>query len=87
MKLFPVSLAILLVFAPGGCRSGARVDVAAVRGALADDSRGAFDLIVALQGLDSAGAPDWARAQSICGALKWPRCDRLIPALVSTMAC
>jgi len=55
------------------------VDVGAVRGGLAADSRGAFDLLVALQSLDGDGAPDWGRAESICRGLKWPRCDR--PAL------
>jgi hypothetical protein len=67
----------VFVFAPGACRS--RVDVGAVRGGLAADSRGAFDLLVALQSLDGDGAPDWGRAESICRGLKWPRCDH--PAL------
>jgi hypothetical protein len=64
----------MFVFAPMACRS--RVDVGGIRGALAADSRGAFDLVVALQGLGGDGAPDWGRAESICRALKWPRCDR-----------
>jgi hypothetical protein len=64
----------VFVFAPGACRS--RVDVGGIRGALPADSRGAFDLIVALQGLGGDGVPDWGRAESICRALKWPRCDR-----------
>jgi hypothetical protein len=49
-----------------------------VRGALAADSRDAFDLVVALQGLDGGDA-DWSKAEQICRALRWPRCDR--PAL------
>ena len=69
----------MFVFAPVACRSRVRVDASAVRSALAADSRGAFDLLVALQGLDGDGAPDWGRAESICRGLKWPRCDR--PAL------
>jgi hypothetical protein len=64
----------VFVFAPAGCRS--RVDVGAVRGALAADSRAAFDLLVALQGLDEGGAADWSRSESICRVLKWARCDR-----------
>jgi len=50
------------------------IDVGAVRAALAADSRGAFDLLVALRGRD--GGPDWAGAERICRDLAWPRCDR-----------
>jgi hypothetical protein len=57
-----------------GC--GRRIDVGAVRAALAPDSRGAFDLVVALQGLDRGGAADWGRAEQLCRGLRWPRCDR-----------
>jgi hypothetical protein len=64
----------VFVFAPGACRS--RVDVGEIRGALGADSRGPFDLVVALQGLGGDGVPDWGRAESICRGLKWPRCDR-----------
>jgi hypothetical protein len=67
----------IVVFAAFGC--GRRIDVGAVRGALAPDSREAFDLVVVLQRLDGGGDSDWARAEQICRALKWPRCDR--PAL------
>jgi hypothetical protein len=56
-----------------------RIDVDAVRAALAPDSRVPFDLVVALQGLDRTGEPDWGRADQICRGLRWPRCDR--PAL------
>jgi len=69
----------VFVFAPGACRSRGHVDVGGVRGALAADSQSAFDLIVALQGLDAGGRPDWAKGEAICRGLKWPRCDR--PAL------
>jgi len=54
-----------------------RIDVGAVRNALAPDSRGAFDLVVALQGLDGGGEPEWGRAEQLCRGLGWPRCDRL----------
>src|SRR5262245_66479838 len=70
--------AALLLIAPIACRS--RVDVAAVRGALAADSREAFDLVVALRGLGRDGHADWKIAEALCrGWLRWPRCDR--PAL------
>jgi len=69
--------AVAVLFAPVACRS--RIDVGAVRTALAADSRDAFDLVVSLQGLDNDGRADWARAEATCRGLKWPRCDR--PAL------
>ena len=72
-----VAAVLAAVVAPGACRS--RIDVAAVRGALAQDSRDAFDLVVALQGLDGSDRADWGRAEASCRGLKWPRCDR--PAL------
>jgi hypothetical protein len=64
----------VFVVAPGACRS--RIDVSAVRGALPADSRGAFDLVVALQGLEGGDA-DWGKAEEICRGLRWSRCDRL----------
>lgn len=67
----------MFVFAPVACRP--RVDVGGVRGALAPDSRGAFDLVVALHGLDGDGVADWGKAERICRDLRWPRCER--PAL------
>jgi hypothetical protein len=67
----------VFVFVPAACRS--RPDVGTIRGALAADSRAAFDLVVALHGLGGDGVPDWGRAAGICSGLKWPRCDR--PAL------
>ena len=54
-----------------------RDDVQTVRAALPD--RAVFDLVVAVRGLASDGTSDWAEAERICRALKWPRCDR--PAL------
>src|SRR6185503_40523 len=72
-----VAFAAAVLLAPVACRS--RIDVGAVRTALAADSRDAFDLVVSLQGLDNDGRADWARAEATCRGLKWPRCDR--PAL------
>jgi hypothetical protein len=70
---------IVASIAAAASSCGRRVDVAAVRAALAPDSREAFDLAVVLQRLDGGGETDWARAEQICRGLKWPRCDR--PAL------
>jgi len=55
-----------------------RPDVAAVRAALPAESRGPFDLLLALRPA-RGGAADWGRAERICRELAWPRCDR--PAL------
>ncbi len=55
-----------------------RVDAGAVRAALPADSRGAFDLLVALRP-PRGGDADWEKAEGICRDLAWPRCDR--PAL------
>jgi hypothetical protein len=44
-----------------------------------DQAREVFDLVVAVRGLKTAGDSDWGRAEQLCRALKWPRCDR--PAL------
>jgi hypothetical protein len=52
-----------------------RADVAGVRAALPADSRGTFDLLVALRP-PGGGAPDWGRAEFLCRQLAWPRCDR-----------
>jgi hypothetical protein len=65
----------VVVVAASAC--GRHIDVAAVRGGLAPDSRGTFDLVVALQGLDGGGVADWGRAEQICRGFAWPRCDRL----------
>jgi len=35
-----------------------------------------FDLVVAARGLRNGGKADWAEAQQLCRALKWPRCDQ-----------
>ena len=64
----------LFALATGACRS--RMEAAALRGLLPADSRGAFDLVVALQGDDGGSKADWSRAERVCGAQKWPRCDR-----------
>jgi len=51
-------------------------DVQAVRSSLALPEREVFDLVVAVRGLDNGGTSDWKRAEQICQALTWPRCDR-----------
>jgi hypothetical protein len=56
-----------------------RHDVETVRAGLKPEDRGAFDLVVAVRGLENAGTGDWDRAEAICRGLRWPRCDR--PAL------
>ena len=55
-----------------------RVDVDGVRAALPPDSRGTFDLLLALRP-PRGGDADWESAERICRSLIWPRCDR--PAL------
>ncbi|HYQ44183.1 MAG TPA: hypothetical protein VER11_19510 [Polyangiaceae bacterium] len=51
-------------------------DLQAVRSSLAVQEREVFDLVVAVRGLDNGGTSDWNRAERICQALTWPRCDR-----------
>ena len=48
---------------------GRRMNVGAVRGALAADSREPFDLVVALQQLDGGKETDWGRAEQLCRGL------------------
>ena len=67
----------LLLVAVPSC--GRRMNVGAVRAALAADSREPFDLVVALQRLDGGKETDWRGAERVCRGLRWPRCDR--PAL------
>jgi hypothetical protein len=55
-----------------------RANVGAVRAALPETSRRAFDLLLALHP-PAGGDPDWGAAERICRDLWWPRCDR--PAL------
>ena len=55
-----------------------RVDVDGVRAALPPDSRGTFDLLLALRP-PRGGKADWETAERLCRGLSWPRCDR--PAL------
>jgi len=38
--------------------------------------RNVFELVVATRGLTTGGRPDWSRAESLCHALRWSRCDR-----------
>jgi len=56
-----------------------RSDVAAARSESKPDELEAFDLVVALRGLESGGHPEWSRAETLCRGLGWQRCDR--PAL------
>lgn len=51
-------------------------DLQAVRSPLGSPQREVFDLVVAVRGLSNGGASDWSRAEQICRALTWPRCDR-----------
>ena len=53
-----------------------RADVQAVSATWNAQQRGVFDLVAALRGLSSGGDSDWGKAETICGALRWPRCDR-----------
>jgi hypothetical protein len=53
-----------------------RTDVDYVRGALTVQTGGVFDLVVAIRGLDSDGQPNWDKAEQICRALRWSRCER-----------
>ncbi len=53
-----------------------RADAEAVRAAWRGQERDVFDLVVALRGLGSGGESDWGKAEVLCRALKWPRCDR-----------
>ena len=51
-------------------------DLAAVRSKVAPELQGVFDLVFAVRGLSSEGAPDLTRAAELCRSLKWQRCDR-----------
>jgi len=51
-------------------------DLQVVRSPLSSPRREVFDLVVAVRGLDNGGNSDWPRAEQICRALTWPRCDR-----------
>jgi hypothetical protein len=53
-----------------------RADVETVRAAWRGQERNVFDLVVALRGLGSGGGSDWGKAEVLCRALEWPRCDR-----------
>jgi hypothetical protein len=56
-----------------------RADVALVRAQSRPPLRDVFDLVVALRGLENAGSADFSKAEQLCRALAWPRCDK--PAL------
>ncbi|HEY4185262.1 MAG TPA: hypothetical protein VGP07_09345 [Polyangia bacterium] len=54
-----------------------RADADTVRATWNPQQRDVFDLVVAVRGLERGGEPDWSRAEQVCRALKWPRCDRV----------
>jgi hypothetical protein len=62
-----------------GAGASLRADVETVRAGVKPEDLAVFDLVVALRGLDTAGSTDWGRAEALCRALRWARCDR--PAL------
>lgn len=51
-------------------------DLRSARSSLASSERDAFDLVVAVRGLDNGGSSDWTRAEQLCRTLTWPRCDK-----------
>lgn len=51
-------------------------DIEQVRSNLKPELRGIFDLVFAVRGLTREGAPDLSRAEELCRAAKWRRCDR-----------
>jgi hypothetical protein len=53
-----------------------RDDVETVRRGWKSPDRDVLDLVVALRGLASGGRPEWDRAEGLCRALRWARCDR-----------
>ena len=59
-----------------GAWASLRGDVQTVSAAWNARQRGVFDLVVALRGLGSGGDSDWGKAEVVCSALSWPRCDR-----------
>jgi hypothetical protein len=74
-----VGASAVLAFVLGTGGRARELDVAAVRAALPEGARGAFELVVALRGLESGGVTDWVKAETLCRGLGWTRCDR--PAL------
>jgi len=51
-------------------------DLQAVHAALLSPQREVFELVVAVRGLNNGGNSDWSRAEKVCQALSWPRCDK-----------
>jgi len=62
--------------APPAAWAALGADVQAVRTSFASREREVFDLVVAVRGMDNGGEADFRRAEQICRALSWPRCDR-----------
>jgi hypothetical protein len=62
--------------APSAAWAVLDADLQVVRSSLAAPQRDVFDLVVAVRGLDGGGTSDWKRAENICNAQSWPRCDK-----------
>jgi hypothetical protein len=56
-----------------------RADVGAVRLALRPPEVDAYNVVVAVRGLETGGNAEWVKAERLCRELKWRRCDH--PAL------
>ncbi|HKO49050.1 MAG TPA: hypothetical protein VJV79_15065 [Polyangiaceae bacterium] len=61
--------------APPAAWAALGADLQAVRSAFVSPDREVFDLLVAVHGLDASGTSDWSRAERICRALSWSRCE------------
>jgi hypothetical protein len=61
--------------APSAAWAVLDADLQVARSSIASSERDVFDLVVAVRGLDSGGTSDWKRAEKICTALSWSRCD------------
>jgi len=62
--------------APSAAWAVLDADLQVVRSSLTAPQREVFDLVVAVRGLDNGGTSDWSRAEQVCRALTWPRCDK-----------
>jgi len=62
--------------APPAAWAALGADVQAVRASFASPAREVFELVAAVRGMDNGGQADFRRAEQICRALSWPRCER-----------
>jgi hypothetical protein len=62
--------------ASAAAREQLRRDVDDVRASWSADERPVFELVAAVRGLSNGGTSDFTRAEELCRALGWPRCDR-----------